>query len=100
MSNAATSKSKKTTKAARLTKTKRATAKRATNSTWFIKVRGSYLPNSWQGWLTYIPFIAYLITVMVVVIQQDSGWINKLMVIFVQYVAAAIVMTWVAANHS
>lgn len=24
---------------------------------WFIKLRGSYLPDNLQGWLTYIPFV-------------------------------------------
>ncbi len=23
---------------------------------WFMKLRGSYLPVSWQGWLSYVPF--------------------------------------------
>jgi hypothetical protein len=31
---------------------------------WFIKVRGSYLPNSREGWLTYIPFIIGAIGVL------------------------------------
>ena len=22
---------------------------------WFVQVRGSYLPCSWQGWLSYVP---------------------------------------------
>ena len=29
---------------------------------WFIAVRGSYLPSSRQGWLTYIPFIVLVAT--------------------------------------
>jgi hypothetical protein len=28
---------------------------------WFVKLRGSYLPCSWQGWLTYIPYISLVI---------------------------------------
>ena len=27
---------------------------------WFVKLRGSYLPCSWQGWLLYIPYILFL----------------------------------------
>jgi hypothetical protein len=28
---------------------------------WFVKVRSSYLPANWKGWLTYIPYIALII---------------------------------------
>ena len=38
---------------------------------WFIKVRGSYLPNNGKGWLTYIPYLAYLVGVLVFVLQND-----------------------------
>lgn len=67
---------------------------------WFIKVRGSYLPNSRQGRLTYIPFIAYLVAVMLTISDQTAAWPMKIMMISVQFVAAAVVMTWVAASHS
>lgn len=80
---------------------KKTISKKVHNSPkWFVKVRGSYLPNSWQGWLTYIPFVAYLVSVMMSVSDQDLSWFNKFMMIFVQFIAAAIVMTWIASKHS
>jgi hypothetical protein len=78
---------------------KRKTSQKSAARPWFIKVRGSYLPNSWQGWLTYIPFMAYLVAVMVTVNNQTSSWLMKAMMITVQFIAAGVVMTWVAASH-
>lgn len=78
---------------------KTATKKRS-NRAWFIRVRGSYLPNSRQGWLTYIPFVAYLIAVMVIIGNETTSWLMKFLMITVQFIAAAVVMTWVAATHS
>jgi hypothetical protein len=82
--------------------TKRITKKRSKTPSkkWFINVRGSYLPNSWQATLLYIPFIAYLIGVLVTVSHQDTTWFSKVMVTFVQFVAAGIVMTWIASKTS
>lgn len=67
---------------------------------WFIKVRGSYLPNSWQGRLTYIPFLGFLIAVMVIAARGDYSISEMFFIIFPQWVAAAVVMTWVASQKS
>ena len=32
-------------------------SKKSKGYPWFVKVRGSYLPRTREGWLTYIPFI-------------------------------------------
>jgi hypothetical protein len=74
--------------------------KKRLNKKWFVKVRGSYLPNSWQGWLAYVPFIAYLLTVFIAVDRNSHSVSDTLYGIFPQWVAAAVVMTWVAANKS
>ncbi len=73
--------------------------KRKSNK-WFVKVRGSYLPNSWQGWLLYIPFVAYLITVFIVVDRNSHSVSDTLYGIFPQWIAAAVVMTWIASKKS
>ena len=79
---------------------RKTTTKKRANKAWFIRVRGSYLPNSWQGWLTYIPFVAYLIAVMITVGNETTNWLMKFLMITVQFIAPAVVMTWVAATHS
>jgi hypothetical protein len=67
---------------------------------WFIKVRGSYLPNSWQGWLTYIPFTAFLVTVLVAAVRTQHSVSDVFYMVFPQWVAAAVVMTWIAKQRS
>ena len=67
---------------------------------WFYKVRGSYLPATWQGWLTYIPFTIFLVTVLVAAARTQHSISDALYMIFPEWVAAAVVMTWLAARKS
>ncbi|HET6924902.1 MAG TPA: hypothetical protein VFH39_03680 [Candidatus Saccharimonadales bacterium] len=67
---------------------------------WFIKVRGSYLPSSWQGWLTYIPFTAYLLWSLSVGWQGTHTLGMALLFIVPNWIAAAAVTTWVAKHTS
>jgi hypothetical protein len=67
---------------------------------WFIKIRGSYLPNSWQGRLLYVPFLAYLLVVLRYAVQNSETILDGFYIIFPQFVAAAVVMTWIASKKS
>ena len=67
---------------------------------WFIKVRGSYLPNAWQGWLTYIPFVGYLVAGFAYAAHHHSDLAGAAFFLFTQWIVAAIVMTWVAQRTS
>lgn len=67
---------------------------------WFIKKRGSYLPCSWQGWLTYIPFAGYLIGSFFVANHRVDSISDLLYVLVPQWVAAAVILTWVAERTS
>jgi hypothetical protein len=67
---------------------------------WFVAVRGSFLPWSWQGWLTYIPFSAFLIWILVFAWNNTYDLSHALIVIIPNWVAAAAVMTWVAKRTS
>lgn len=73
---------------------------KARKDVWFVKKRGSYLPCSWQGWLTYIPFVAYLITSLLVVRHQFSSVITDIYYTLPQWVMAAVILTWVAQRKS
>ena len=70
------------------------------NNKWFIGVRGSYLPNSWQGWLLYIPFTIFLLTVLIAAIRTQHSASDVFYMIFPQWVASAVVMTWIAKQKS
>ena len=72
----------------------------ANNKKWFIKVRGSYLPNNSMGWLSYLPYLAYLIGVTAAAIHERYGFITTMLVLIPNWVVAAMAMSWLAANHS
>jgi hypothetical protein len=67
---------------------------------WYIKKRGSYLPSSWQGWLSYVPYVAYIVGVLVYVeVNKDSFWLAVFTTI-PNWIAASAVMTWLARQRS
>jgi hypothetical protein len=67
---------------------------------WFKKVRGSYLPCRWQGWLLYVPFLVFLLTVLVAALRTQHSASDVFYMIFPQWIAAAVVMTWIASHKS
>ena len=67
---------------------------------WFVNVQGSYLPVSWQAWALYIPFTIFLLTVLAAAIRTEHSVSDMFYAIFPQWVAAAVVMTWIAARKS
>jgi hypothetical protein len=67
---------------------------------WFIPIRGSYLPISWQGWLTYIPFVAYLAYSAIVAIKYTGNDLKAILWIVPNWIAAAVVLTWIARIKS
>ncbi len=70
------------------------------NNAWFIQVRGSYLPNSWQAWLSYIPFVAYLVFSLIVAFDYTGNNVKAILWIVPNWVAAAVIMTWIAKQTS
>lgn len=67
---------------------------------WFIKVRGSYLPKSGAGWLTYVPYLGYLIGVSLLAYREQYGLVTTLLVLVPNWIAAAVVMNWIADRHA
>jgi len=79
---------------------KKAKKPKARKGAWFVKVRGSYLPASRQGWLTYIPYVSFLCASMIYVNQTASTVIEIPIRILPYWVSTAIVMHWVASRNS
>ncbi len=67
---------------------------------WFKKIRGSYLPVSTNGWLTYIPFVAYLVFAYIAGIKDTSNASKAVLFIVPNWVAAAVVLTFIASRKS
>lgn len=63
---------------------------------WFIPLRGSYIPATWQGWLTYVPFIAYLAYSGIVGWRDTSSHDMAVLFIVPNWIAASGLMTWLA----
>jgi len=75
-------------------------AKKTKSKKWFVPVRGSYLPNSWQAWLLYLPYVAYLVFALVFGWQNTGGPAKSILFIVPNWIAATIVMTWIAKRTS
>jgi hypothetical protein len=67
---------------------------------WFVAVRGSYLPARSAGWWTYVPFLAYLIFTTIVGTRSTSSVAIAVLFIVPNWVAAAVVMTYIASRNS
>jgi hypothetical protein len=79
------------------TKNKRLKAK---PGAWFVPVRGSYLPASPAGWWTYVPFVGYLIFTLVIGVQNTSSLSIAILFIVPNWVAASVIMTYIASRRS
>lgn len=67
---------------------------------WYRKVRGSYLPVNMIGWLTYVPFIMYLIFSAVVSVVESSSMLLAIMIIVPNWMAAGLILTYIATRKS
>ncbi len=71
-----------------------------TRNHWFYKVRGSYLPASWQGWALYVPYTLFLYASLQYAVSNNDTVLGVVLAVFPQWVAAVVVMTWLATIRS
>jgi len=76
------------------------TTKKVKSRKWFIQVRGSYLPNSAAGWLTYIPYVGYLLGSLIFVLKHGYGLGVGILILVPNWIAAVAVMNWIAVRNS
>ncbi len=89
--------------------------KKPRKGAWFVRVRGSYLPVSWQGWLLYVPFtyliISGLFPFYMILVAADlsdeslrGSLLMGLLLVFIlsvpYFVALVVLMTWIARRKS
>lgn len=68
---------------------------------WYVELRGSYYPVSWQGWFLYIPYIMYIALVFMLVMYGDDQPLTTKVIILIPYlVSGLVIMTWVAKQKS
>lgn len=72
----------------------------AKKGAWFAKFHGNYIPASWQGWLTYIPYIGFLIATMWYV-ADTSNYVYEIPIRIMPYwICAAVIMIYIARRKS
>lgn len=88
---------------------------KARKGAWFVSVRGSFLPVSWQGWLTYVPYVILIIASFGIVFSAVFSCITtygcsqstlismsffNLMLLLPFLVALVVIMHWIAKRKS
>ncbi len=73
---------------------------KTTANVWFVKIRGSYLPRSWQGWILYIPFILFLLATLYISTKGGRTPAGIFYFLFPQYVSALVLMHWIASRFT
>lgn len=79
---------------------KKTKSKKYHQGAWFRKVRGSYLPATWQGWLTYIPFVMLLLWSGAVIYFYVNSLALFVIFLIVVWATITIVMSWIASKKS
>jgi hypothetical protein len=70
------------------------------NKAWFVHVRKSYLPASWQGLSIYFLYVAYLVLVPVVWYRNGHDLWKLLTTVIPLVIGMAIVTQFVAYKNS
>jgi hypothetical protein len=74
--------------------------KKRISNKWFVRMRGSYLPCSWQAWACYLVAVLYLSIAFAYIddVTDNVGWI-----IFhglKELIVVGIILTWIAQQRS
>jgi membrane-anchored protein YejM (alkaline phosphatase superfamily) len=75
-------------------------SKRKSKNNWFIPIRGSYLPASGWGWLSYIPFTGYLVSTFLLTYNLNIALAMRVYFVVIQWSFAGLIMTWLAKHKS
>jgi len=67
---------------------------------WFRKLRGSYLPASWQGLAVYLVYTAYLVALPLLWYLNGHDLWRLLTTVVPLAVAALLVAQFVASKHA
>lgn len=74
--------------------------KKNKHQAWFVHVRKSYLPASWQGFCIYFLYIAYIVTVPIVWYNEGHYLWNFLTEVIPLVLAGVLLTQYIAANNS
>jgi len=67
---------------------------------WFYKVRGSYLPATWQGWLMHLLLLLCGVSLIIIAANDDRGWLVTGTTFILSLIGVGAVFTWFDAKKS
>ena len=67
---------------------------------WFVKVRGSYLPRAWQGWLMHLLLILLVIAAFITIDDADNNIVRIVISSLVYLYAIGSLFTYIASKKS
>lgn len=73
---------------------------KAKNGAWFKKIRGSYLPSSWEGLAIYFVYLAYLLALPLVWYNQGHDFWRLLTNVLPLAVGAALLTQYIASKNA
>ena len=82
------------------TTVRKSSTRKNKSQAWFYSIRGSYLPKSWQGWLTYVPYVAVLVGSTIWAQTNAVSVADYFYRVFPVWVAAAVAMNYLAKQKS
>lgn len=82
-----------------VTTKKKKSSQKSNTAPWFKRLRGSYIPIHWKGWLTYVPYLAYLYLSYALLVPNRSP-LETIIFLVPYWVAGVIVMHWIAKIKS
>jgi hypothetical protein len=75
------------------------TVKKSKPKAWFVHIRKSYLPSSWQGLVIYLLYVVYIICVPVVW-YRHSHYLWPLLTTVIPLVIAGVLLTQYIASKN
>jgi hypothetical protein len=67
---------------------------------WFVHIRNSYLPSSWQGLVIYLIYVGYIISIPVVW-YKNGHYLWQLLTTVIPLIIAGVLLTqYVASKNS
>ena len=67
---------------------------------WFVRVRGSYLPRTWQGWLMHILLVMAAIATFITIDDADGNIMRIVISGIVYLYAIGSFFTYIASRKS
>lgn len=67
---------------------------------WFYKIRGSYLPCSWQGLTIYFIYLVYVVALPIAWLWKGHDFWNLLVAVVPLWIGAALIAQYVASKHA